>query len=164
MSVTISGNGQIIKQVISVTKSDTFTMSGTTFTNITGLSASITPTNASNKILVLFEVVGSASTNFYSVALRITRNGTAIALPTSPGTSRLAGAATFRSTSSPAFTTTSALPYLDSPATTSPLTYTIQMAVESGGTGYVNRSADDSDNTANVRGISNIILMEVAYA
>lgn len=39
-------------QVVQITKTDTFSTSSTTMTDITGLSVSITPSSASNKILV----------------------------------------------------------------------------------------------------------------
>ena len=41
-----------ILQVVSVTKTDSFTTSSSSFVDITGLSATITPSSASSKILV----------------------------------------------------------------------------------------------------------------
>jgi hypothetical protein len=41
-----------VLQVVSTTKTDTFTTTSTSFTDITGMSVSITPSSASNKILV----------------------------------------------------------------------------------------------------------------
>ena len=56
------GVGKII-QVVSTTKTDTFSHTGSTsFVDVTGLSVSITPTNASNKILVFYDCTyGSTS-------------------------------------------------------------------------------------------------------
>jgi molybdopterin-binding protein len=51
MSVTISGSGQIIKQVVQGTLTSTVSISGSSWQS-TGLTATITPTSASSKILV----------------------------------------------------------------------------------------------------------------
>ena len=49
-----SGVGGKVLQVVSTTKTDVFTASlNNSFTDITGLSVSITPSSASNKILIL---------------------------------------------------------------------------------------------------------------
>jgi len=49
-SAWVSLNSKI-KQLVSTTKTDTFTLSTQTFTDVTGLSLSITPTSASSTIL-----------------------------------------------------------------------------------------------------------------
>ena len=49
-------SGSII-QVVSTTKTDTFSTSSSSFTDITGLSVSITPASSSNKILILLTVL-----------------------------------------------------------------------------------------------------------
>jgi hypothetical protein len=51
--------------------------------------------------------------------------------------------------------------YLDSPNTTSPVTYKIQARIGNYGTLYVNRSSSDN-NVNRVRGASSITVMEVA--
>ena len=43
-----TGLGGKVLQVVTVAKTDTFSTSSNTFVDITGLSASITPSNASN--------------------------------------------------------------------------------------------------------------------
>ena len=48
-----SGSAGGIIQVKSTTKTDTFTTNSTSFTDITGLSVTITPTRSDNKILVM---------------------------------------------------------------------------------------------------------------
>ena len=49
-----------VLQVVSTTKTDTFTMTGQTQTAITGLTATITPTSASSKILIIVSIGGFA--------------------------------------------------------------------------------------------------------
>jgi hypothetical protein len=50
---------------------------------------------------------------------------------------------------------------LDSPASTSSLTYKMQWQVSTGGTAYLNRNATDTDSAIFARGVSSIILMEI---
>ena len=69
--------GSII-QVKQTHKTDAFSSSGTTFTDITGLTVSITPTSSSNKILVSSSICFGAADNGY-LAVRLFRNSTALA-------------------------------------------------------------------------------------
>ena len=69
MSVTISGSGQIIKQVVSSTFTSAFSSSSTSFTPI-GLSATITPTNAANKIFIIVSIYGSSTNSFLAQLYR----------------------------------------------------------------------------------------------
>ena len=69
-----------VLQVVQTVKTSTFTTSSTSFTDVTGLSVSITPTSASNKILVLcYAVLSNTNTggNYYSFA-RLMRDATPI--------------------------------------------------------------------------------------
>ena len=53
--------------------------------------------------------------------------------------------------------------YLDSPATTSQITYSAKMEPEgSSTTFYINRTASDGDSSARFRGVSAITVMEIA--
>ena len=61
-----------ILQVVHIDKSDYFSTTSTSHTDITGLTASITPTSASNYILVEFRLVCSGGDNNYST-LKIQR-------------------------------------------------------------------------------------------
>ena len=63
--------GKIV-EVVHVDKSDYFSTTSTSQTDITGMTASITPTSASNYILVEFRLVCSGGDNNYST-LRIQR-------------------------------------------------------------------------------------------
>ena len=53
-----SGSSGGIIQVRSVTKTDTFQTSSASFTDITGLSVSITPQSTSSKILIQVHITG----------------------------------------------------------------------------------------------------------
>ena len=159
MSVTIKGSGQVPVQIQTTTLTSQFSTTSATFTNVTGLSISITPTNASNKILIMVSMfLGTSSNSLASWAL--TRNGSLIDIGTGGSTLNTTG--TFYTESGGSAVTASVAPgtiYLDSPATTSAVTYQIQLAA-SGGTAYVNRRGYGSDFT----GPSTIVVMEIAYA
>jgi hypothetical protein len=155
-----AGGGKVL-QVVSTTKTDTFTSStGNTFVDVTGLSASITPSSATSKILVMVKMsMGSNTGNGY-VFYKIVRGATDICIGDSAG-SRL------RSTggSSSPFTEVpfgDSAVFLDSPSTTSATTYKIQLYAQQGtGTAYVNRSYLDTDANYCPRTASTITLMEI---
>jgi hypothetical protein len=74
-----------VVQVKSATKTDTFTTSSTSYVDVTGLTVSITPTSASNKVFVLVSTTG-AGTNGTNIAyLQLVRDSTAIALGDAAG-------------------------------------------------------------------------------
>ena len=160
------GTGKIL-QVVSTTKTDTFSSTNNqVWTNVTGLSASITPSSVSSKILVLASVPFAYDVAASQIgAVGITRNSTDALQPDSYG-NRI-----------PAFIAhnynpitsdnTSMLPatinFMDEPASTSSLTYQIRVISTNGnGTVYVNRSVNDTDDDRYTRGIATLTLLEVA--
>jgi len=67
-----------IAQVLSTTKTDTFTTSSTTYTDITGLSVSITPSSTSSKILVFVTVNGQGVVSQNQAFFQLVRDTTPI--------------------------------------------------------------------------------------
>ena len=61
------GPGAIL-QVVHVTKTDHFTTTSTTYTDVTGMAASITPTSANSEIIVRFDLQLGGSSNLYAHA------------------------------------------------------------------------------------------------
>jgi hypothetical protein len=51
--------------------------------------------------------------------------------------------------------------YLDSPSSTSALTYKVQVRISESTTGYINTTANDTDNSTYPRAASSIIVMEI---
>jgi peptidoglycan DL-endopeptidase CwlO len=150
-----------VLQVVQVTKTDTFTTASTSFTDVTGLSASITPSSASNKIMViLYTVLSNTNTaaNYYSQA-RLVRNSTAIFVGDAAGSR--SQSAFFASSPNTNTTQAATVTFLDSPATTSSTTYKLQISTESGGTACIGRTSVDADNSTYGRFPSGIILMEI---
>lgn len=150
-----AGGGKIL-QVVQATKTDTATVTGTTFGSV--FTASITPSSSSSKVLVLaFLTVGGATSNYANI--RLTRSSTTllqgdtagsrtrVTVMSNPGVAGAMNAATIN--------------YLDSPASTSSQTYAIELASHSTGAVYINRSGTDTDGAGISRGASTIILLEV---
>jgi hypothetical protein len=149
-----------ILQVVSVTKTDTFTTTSTTFSNVTGLAVSITPTSTSSKILISGSVNIGSTQGTNGVHFRLARGATAISLADVAGSRNRAysGGNTIQ-----AAMVSSAFEFLDSPATTSSTTYNVQLATNSSGqTAAVNRQLADADDIGTPRGVSTITVMEIA--
>lgn len=155
--LTSASNGRIL-QVVQTIKVDTFTTTSTSYTNITGMSVSITPFSASNKILVVVSA-NTGTDNTYRCALGLTRNSTLIGGGTAVGSrSSSIGAG-----SSPGYMAENvSYMYLDSPATTSAVTYQLQGVMQSGGAMYFNYTLDDNNDPSMGRFASTMTVMEVA--
>ena len=155
-----------ILQVVSTTKTDTFTASVASAASslVTGLTATITPSSASSKILVIANVTGSGSgrNSFFA---GLDAGGTLIAIGDAASSrTRVGGGQYVLASSDTDHGATISLNTLHSPATTSPITYGVKVINSSGGTLtlYVNRSVGDTNNSSNFRSASTITLMEVA--
>ena len=157
-----------VLQVVSTTKTDTWSTNSTSYADVTGLTATITPSSTSSKILAFGQIGASAKGNTSGIYFALAKGGTIISGATGDTASNRPRATSvyfpgdFGSAENPycslAFT------YLDSPASTSSLTYSIQgRKGPNVVTLYVNRSVADRD-TADYepRYISTITLMEVA--
>lgn len=159
----VSRSGGIL-QVVSTTKTDTFSVSQVAGSSdaITGLTASITPRSTSSKILVTV-AVSTAKASPYNPAIDITADGSVIASAGSPGSrvpAMFVGAVTSDVSQAQTISGTS----LHSPATTSSVIYGVNLVNVRNATvlSYVNRSTDDTDSQARGRYVSTITLMEVA--
>jgi hypothetical protein len=155
-------NSGAVLQVQQVTKSDVFSTSSTTYTDVTGLSVSITPISASSKILIIGNIaLGSSTVERYSVFGRLLRGSTPIHVYNGGGnydqgtfSYQMGG---FEGPMSQSFT------FLDSPSTTSATTYKVQIRAESPQSAYVNRGLEaDGDSSITPRVVSSITLMEIA--
>jgi hypothetical protein len=148
-------------QIAQTVKTDTFTTTSSTYVVVTGLEVSITPSSASNKVLVMISVpfafAGAGAGGQPEGHMSIFRDTTNLSVPTSPGDRT----PVTHSTAVQSFN----FSFLDSPATTSAVTYSVRVRGPGGDPTpvvYVNRSVDDSDATGRARGISTITAIEVA--
>ena len=159
-SITYPG---AILQVVQTVKTDTFSVTGGTLTDVTGFAATITPSSTSNKVLVLVDVKVGSSVD-YGISQRITRNGTAIYIGDTAGNRPRLSNWTTLYAAGPGYNMSSQIiSYLDSPASTSALTYKLQLASYGSNVSYVNRN-NQWQNTSEYDGSipSSITLMEVA--
>jgi hypothetical protein len=149
-----------VLQVVSTTKTDTFTTTSTSYVDITGLSLSITPTSASSRIVLVANVsaIEGAANSLY---LRFVRDSTPIAVGNAAGVRVQATGGMRFPTADSGGAGSIGMSFVDSPSTISATTYKIQIAVQ-GGTGCVNRSPDDLDNVGRGRYVSTITVMEIA--
>ncbi len=150
-----------VLQVVSTTKTDTFTGTSSTYIDLTGMSVTITPRSASNKILVSYSVNRSASVAAQS-SIQILRDSTAICIGDAAGSRTRATTAPYPSSADAISSSiTSAMTFLDSPATTSATTYKLQTRSDAATTIYINRSGGDANNADASRSASTITAMEI---
>jgi hypothetical protein len=148
-----------VLQVVSTAKTDTFTTTSTSYTDVTGLSVSITPQSSTSKILVLAQINGADAFGTSAGWVQLVRGSTAIDIGDTAG-SRISASGQFSSPYGSAINNIN-LSFLDSPATTSATTYKIQARTYAGSI-YVNRSQADSDSNTFARGASTITVMEIS--
>ena len=153
-----SGGGGGIVQCVSTTKTDTFTTASTSFVDVTGLSATITPKFSTSKIFVIVTTCGN--TNGSKGYGRLMRDSTAIAVGDASGSTVQA---TFDMNNAGASNRGASYvgQILDSPATTSATTYKLQVRHENGsGNININRINSTDDSAVAGRYSSTITLME----
>lgn len=147
-----------VLQVVSTIKTNLFSYNGSGYQDVTGLSAVITPTSASSKILILASIVYATANTTYGTlcGLRVKRNSTLVGIG---GEDFSSGTASVTAADNQSSYATVPIMFLDSPSSVSALTYQIQIAQRVGGsqTMYVN-GAMSSGNT----GSSSITVMEIA--
>lgn len=160
----VAGAGKIL-QVVSTTKTDTSSLStgAASFSTVTGFTASITPSSASNKILVVGHIYGSCVGSF-AWGTAITRGGTQIAAATGDAAGSRTRLTSFNYVAGSDTVGPNTFMFLDSPASTSALTYGLEVFNYSGITRtiYINRSINDTDLANFPRSISTLTVMEVA--
>jgi hypothetical protein len=141
-------NAGIGSNVVSTQKTDSFTTTSGSFVAVDGLSATITPTKATSKILVFADFTFSNSSNdLNSTFVTLFRGATDLGT----GTIGVKGGRNVLEMQQDA-----AVMLLDSPATASATTYEIRIKVD-GGTGRINQRPGGAS-----RGTSRITLVEVA--
>jgi len=150
-----------IVQVVQTLKQDVFSMSGSqTYTAITGLSVSITPASASNKILIFGTIYNSQSQDDYANVFALYKAGSHLTAASGTGSGNRYGAAMKLRQDGSGNAKHLHHEYLDTAGGTSAITYQYYMAAE--GQGYVGRTGDDGNSWYQARCPSMITAMEVA--
>lgn len=164
-TVSASPTGSVI-QTVSTNLTTTTTAShtnGTGFADISGMSVSITPSSASNKVLIKIDLNHATSSISAPTIYKLLRGSTDIAVGTSVSSRN---AVTFIGMPMPAGSsvTTVSFHFLDSPATTSSTTYKLQWTQKETGSSVtlcLNRSGTDTDSSAYSRTSSTITAFEI---
>jgi hypothetical protein len=146
----LAGAFRILQVVNAHVTVRTFSTSSASYTDVTGLSLSITPQSSTSKILLFSNVgIGSSENSTVVNYFQFVRNSTAVGS---------GGEANFViNTTSNALTFSGLGFFIDSPSLTSAITYKLQMKV-TGGTTFLNRrGASDLYQVA-----SNLLAMEIS--
>jgi len=157
-ALTGVGGGKVL-QVVTATKTNTQTTNSSSFIDITGLSASITPSSTSSKILIQYVANIGCQTGTNRGAIQLVRGTTAIAIGDA-SSNRARVTATANSGNNDDVENLAGS-WLDSPNTTSATTYKLQFRRAGSGSIHINRCENDSDNSNQFRISSSIILMEI---
>lgn len=155
-----------ILQVVQTVKTDTFTTTSATFSDVTGLTATITPSSTSSKILIMAQVSLSSSDIASVGSFARINGGNANTYVGNAASNRIQAAAAVTVVASFANSYGvhgQSIVYLDSPATTSATTYAVQVrsnAITT--TTFINRTGVDTDSAAFGRVPSSITVMEIS--
>jgi hypothetical protein len=158
-----SGTGGKVLQVVSTVKTADQDTTSTTPVDVTDLSVNITPSSASNKVLVLVNINNISNSQSNTTFFRILRGSTVLTSNSSGGgadTKNAFGSGGGGGMGSGADNKklgSASITYLDSPSSTSALTYKVTMEVDAG-TGTINRWQLNND----VASVSTLTLMEIA--
>lgn len=157
-----------VLQVVQSFKTDTYSQTSQTYTVITGLTATITPTSNTSKILFMAQIGCSSLVNSDSWAFAVGRGGSVVtasigdAASNRPRATVVTQVADF-APSNQNFQNTIPIMFLDSPATTSSTTYSVMGRTANGGTLYINRTNSDRDTSGyDARWTSSITIMEIS--
>jgi hypothetical protein len=152
-------HGKIL-QVVSTTKTDTFTTTSSSYVDITGLSASITPSATSSKVLAVL-TLGAVdhSAGPELILFDVTRGGTPVGVGAAAGSRTQAGIVLVNKGATRA--ESASWSYLDSPSTTSATTYQGRMQTPNA-TAYLNRTSADTDSASYGRSVCTLTLLEVS--
>lgn len=144
-----TGSSGKLLQVVNVTYSTQASSTSTSYTD-TGLTASITPSATTSKVLVIVMQNGVGKVNDTSVDLNLVRGSTEL--------TQFTGSAAFTNSTAWNDVGSAGITYLDSPATTSSTTYKTQFKTGSAGnTAYVQLYGASVADKAT----SSITLMEI---
>ena len=165
-----SGNDTVAGKILQVqyTQYDTRSsqsISATTVTALDNMSVTITPSSTSSKILLTAQWNGEFSNNnmAYESMFSFLRNSTYLGATTSSKNYGIMPAAiSYWNFDANSTLESCSWKYIDSPATTSQITYYGAINSQMAHTLYHNRNVNNTDSTTYEHGVSSIIAMEIA--
>ena len=159
----VPNRGHII-QVVSTTYTENFSasVSGMTWTEVPGLTTAITPSSSSSKILISVTIGGIESSGLNQrMGMALRKNSTNIAVNTTSGNQTVATWAG-SGTNSNDIRNQAAFTHLDSPGTTSTVTYRVMITTEGSYTMFINRSNSNASSSSVFKTASTMTLMEIS--
>tara|TARA_R100001509_G_C4745451_1_gene174600 strand:+ start:54 stop:575 length:522 start_codon:yes stop_codon:yes gene_type:complete len=151
-----------ILQAEQTVKTDTASTSSTTFNDV--ITCSITPSSNSSKILLMYKIAVSSQQGGYSGSVRLARDSTAIYVGDAAGSRVQASSFSNANSSSNGSYCPRDLNgmFVDSPSTTSAVTYRLQWRSDySGYTVYAGRDYANIDSSNYARTPTSLICMEI---
>jgi formylmethanofuran dehydrogenase subunit D len=152
--------------VVQTVKTDTFSTTSASFVDVTGLTATITPSSATAKILIIAQtnLTNTNPQNNTAVNMKLAGGNTSNYIGDAAGSrTRTVGNMRTNADFRPGETMlVQSLVFLDAPASTSPVTYSVQVLSVGGGAAIVNVATNDSDASTSSRGASSLTAIEVA--
>ena len=165
VELAIGGAGGVVSvHAASFDGTQSVAITGAAFFDVTNLSVTFTPASNTNRVLLYYNLNGGVSSGSFgpSFISRLVRGTTPIAIGASPGSRTAVTAGQIQvGTSRSDLIGSHAATFLDSPNTASPVTYKVQMGFIFTTTVLVNRTADDTNSDGHLRGVCNLVAVEV---
>jgi len=152
-----------VLQVVQSVKTDNETIStGTlTWTDVSGMSVAITPSSTSSKVLISFSIMaGGSGANPYP-KIKLLKNGSDLIVGDTSGSRVRMTSAWGQGVSTVSDVGVVSFEYLDSPSTTSEITYKLQVCGFSSRTFYINITGGGDANNG-MSCVSTITAKEIA--
>jgi len=161
-TVTGTNSGKVL-QVIQTVKKDTTSTTSATAAAISGMTASLTCSSTSNKVLINFNTNIGGTANHYGVIQLFIGGSVSSFIPASAGSRMLGSSGNLTENNNTVDLNNFTGSFLHSPSSTSEIAYALywRRGAEST-TLYLNRSGNDGDNANHSRSVSSITLMEIA--
>lgn len=161
-TLSSSSVGKVL-QVVNTKITGAATYNGTSYGDISGFNASITPSSTSSKVLVMFNINAGSNNNGNRIVFRVTRTGNDNDYVGDSNSNRVSATAQM-AVSNPQDQRANHISYISTPSSTSSVTYQLQAKLQVGGGSNVSfgRSGTNSDSSIEGRTPQSVILMEIA--
>ena len=147
-----------VLQVVETRLTTVLSTTSASWVATTGLNASITPSSTSNKVLILLNATLSSDNHGH---MRLSKDGGSSFIGGGVSSGSRSGVIFYAGESNDNTARPQSCSILDSPSSTSALTYQAYWRVSSSTT-HLNRTGNDTDAAYGSRGVSSITLLEVA--
>ena len=162
VDVALPDSGKVL-QVIQTVKKDTTSTTSATAAAISGMTASLTCSSTSNKVLINFNTNIGGTANHYGVIQLFIGGSVSSFIPDAASSRMLGSSGNLTVSNNTVDLNNFTGSFLHSPSSTSEIAYALywRRGAEST-TLYLNRSGNDGDNANHSRSVSSITLMEIA--